>query len=347
MDVAPLEKLHKAAVNKLHGTRTTDLLGDALALVGNELAEVRQRASTLCSKPSRLTSAAALHLMGGGGKGVRPLLTLLAARASGGDAEAAIPHAVAAELVHNASLLHDDVLDDGKVRRGRPTPRMIWGNTISVLSGDLLFVNALRIVEEAGPPELLRSLMATVTALIEGEVVQFEHKGRFAMELATYDQIVELKTASLFRWCARAGAVVGGASPTTADALGRFGYHVGVAFQVRDDVLDLTTDTSTLGKTFAADLADGKLTLPLIHALAENPDLADLLATVASAGADANNDDLAAITAAVAATGGLDKARRRMHDELQLGLAALEELDDREELRVLRSVAAALGERGH
>jgi len=345
MEQAVLSRLCSAASERPEGRTTAELLGQALAMVGTELAEVRLRASELASEPTPAASAAALHLLGSGGKGVRPLLALLAARSVGGKAERAIPHAVAAELVHSASLLHDDVIDDGQTRRGRPCPRVLWGNTISVLSGDLLFLQALRLIERAGPPEILREAMQTVCDLVEGEVLQFEQKGRFATDLATYDSIVERKTASLFRWCARAGAVAGGAAGARVDALGRFGFHVGIAFQVRDDVLDLTGDPSAMGKSFAADLVEGKLTLPVIHALAARPALVDVLQRVAAAGPKADPIDLDQVCSTVVEAGGVSAARNRMHAELDLALAALDEIGERPEIEVLRSVAAALGER--
>ncbi len=345
MEQAVLSRLHTAASARAEGRTTAELLGQALTLVGTELAEVRRRAAELAAEPTQPASSAAVHLLGSGGKGVRPLLALLCARAVGGQAERAIPHAVAAELVHSASLLHDDVIDDGQTRRGRPCPRVLWGNTISVLSGDLLFLQALRLIEQAGPPEILREAMQTVCDLVEGEVLQFEHKGRFETDLETYDRIVERKTASLFRWCGRAGAVAGGAEGARVDALGRFGYHVGIAFQVRDDVLDLTGDPAAMGKSFAADLVEGKLTLPIIHALAVRPDLGEVLRRVATSGASADLGDLEHISGAVVDAGGVAAARQRMHQELDRGLAALDELGDGPELQVLRSVAAALEQR--
>ena len=317
---ASIQTLHRIATSNPVGGRQADALLRAQHLVDGALTELSLRLETLGAQAPSPAREAIQHLMGAGGKRLRPLLTLLAARASGGESRHAVPCAVAAELVHNATLLHDDVVDDGTTRRGLPAPRVLWGNTVSVLAGDLLLVAALQQVDEA-PGQVRTELVATMGQMVEGEVIQLAHRGQLDLDRAAYEQIIHHKTASLFRWCARAGALVAGAEPTVTDALGRFGHHVGMAFQLRDDVLDLTGDPARTGKGLAADLAEGKLTLPVIVALEHEPSLASILRRLVHP--NPALADVAAVVQAVRRHAGLEGARQRMGRELDDARAAL------------------------
>jgi len=329
--------LSRVASERSSGLRAAQLLQRAAAMVDEELADVRSRIARCTDEAPGSARLAADHLIGAGGKGVRPTLTLLCARAAGGRARSAVVPAVAAEMIHNATLLHDDVIDDGTVRRGRPTPRIVWGNTVSVLSGDLLFVRALGLMEEQGPPESTRELLATVALLVEGEVIQFDHRGRMDMTSDVYMRIVECKTASLFRWCARAGARAGGADPETIEALGRYGQHIGRAFQMSDDVLDLTADPDRLGKDLAADLAGGKVTLPVLFAIEQVPALAETLAQQPLQPAAVER-----AVEAIAASGAFQRTRSLMDHELDQGRKAIASVASRPERELLEAVARAI-----
>jgi octaprenyl-diphosphate synthase len=252
---------------------------------------------------------------------------------------------VAAELIHDATLLHDDVIDDGTARRGLDAARVLWGNTVSVLSGDLLFVAALQATAAGGPPCALPELLDAVGQMVEGEVIQFRHRGCLDLDLDTYEEIVDKKTAGLFRWCARAGALAGGGAPEQVDALGRYGRHVGIAFQIRDDVLDLTADPAVLGKSLGADLAEGKLTLPLLLALEVRPQLRPVLAELSRPGAPLRLGAVRKVAAAVKQTGSLDAARERMHLELEQALASLPRLEPSPSVRVLATIAEVVADR--
>jgi len=348
MEQAVMHELRKVAGHRPEGSRAASALRQAVALAGLEgpLATVRRQVELLATEGPRPAAAVSRHLLGGGGKAVRPLLTLLCAQAVGGDAGQALSCATAAELIHDATLLHDDVIDDGTERRGCPAARVIWGNTVSVLSGDLLFVAALRAAGE-GPPGVQAELLDAVGTMVEGEVIQFRHRGRADLDRATYEQIVLGKTAALFRWCGRAGARAGGGTSAQVDALGRYGRHVGVAFQIRDDVLDLTGDAATLGKAIGADLAEGKLTLPVLLALEAQPELA---AQLASLGGGAQPSDRAATMAVVAAlreTGAIVAAQERVRRELQAALGALQSLEPSPALMALSAVTEVIGSRDH
>ena len=181
--------------------------------------------------------------------------------------------AVAVALVHNATLLHDDVIDQGALRRGAPTSRMLYGNAASVYAGDWLLVEALRRVVRAGIPGLLESLLSTIDEMIAGEAIQLERRGKLVADPSAYFQIIEKKTASLFRYAMAAGARAGGLGPNETRALEAYGRHLGLAFQLIDDALDLSGETESTGKALFTDLREGKLTYPLLIGLERDPDL--------------------------------------------------------------------------
>jgi octaprenyl-diphosphate synthase len=335
-----MQSLEQVAATQEQGQHAAQLLQSALALVSDEMADVRQQLASHLGEIPGCASTAASHLVESGGKGIRPMLTLLGARAVGGDPATAVPFAVAAEMIHNATLLHDDVIDDGTQRRGRPTPRTIWGNTVSVLSGDLLFIEALRMVEATGAAITLREMMDTVALLVEGEVIQLEHRDRLDLPVETYERIVECKTASLFQWCAVAGGRAGGGDDAQIQALGRFGRHVGRAFQVRDDVLDLVADPDRLGKDLAADLSGGKVTLPVLFALQDDPALAAALH-------DGPERALPILPAALRRTDALARARDWMQAEIDSARLAARCLPSGPAATMLLAVADAIGSRDH
>jgi octaprenyl-diphosphate synthase len=246
--------------------------------------------------------------------------------------------AVVAELVHLATLLHDDVVDDGQERRGLSTARRVWGNAVSVLAGDLLLTHSLERTSAVGKPEVLADLFATLRRLVDGEVIQLRGRTRLDVSEATYFRIVRDKTASLFGWAARAGAHTANATPAQVDALGRFGSHLGVAFQLVDDVLDYAGDPAATGKALFVDLEEGKLTLPLLRAIEARPALvADVEAARAGDGAAA-----ARIAAVVAETKVCDAVRELARVETQSALDALSVAPPGQPRELLSSVAADL-----
>jgi octaprenyl-diphosphate synthase len=342
--IGSIKALHRIAGSEAEGKQHADALARAQELVGGALLEMAELVTTLTAGAPRPARDAIEHLIGSGGKRLRPLLTLLSARAAGGAAESAAGCAVAAELVHSATLLHDDVIDDGRVRRGRPAARVLWGNTISVLSGDLLLVTALRQMEHSAPSQARIELIDTMGALVEGEVIQLDHRGRLDLDAESYERIIQRKTASLFRWCARAGGHAAGGGEAQIEALGRFGHHVGMAFQLRDDVLDLWGDDARTGKALAADLVEGKLTLPVIIAMEREPGIREVLRRLAQPEhGDLQRDrDRARVVASAQTCGGLEATHERMAQELAAAREALAPLPGSEAARLLGSVADAL-----
>ncbi len=227
-------------------------------------------------------SRAAADLVKAGGKRVRPLLVLLSARAAapGNRARGRVALALVAELVHSATLLHDDVIDDGLTRRGLPAPRVAYGNGVSVLAGDWLLAASLELALRSGAPGAVEALVRTLRLLVEGEAKQLALRGSTSFTAEDSLQIGHLKTGSLFAFCGEAGALAARAPRDLAAALRDFGLRAGTAFQVTDDLLDFEADPAALGKAMLADVVEGKPSLPLAIALRRSPPLREEMAAL-------------------------------------------------------------------
>lgn len=256
-----------------------------------------------------------------GGKRLRPVLLLLSARAAGyrGDAHATL--AAVIEFIHTATLLHDDVVDESALRRGRRTANAVFGNAASVLVGDFLYSRAFQMMVSVGNMPVLSTLADATNTIAEGEVLQLMHCRDADLDVGRYLQVIRFKTAKLFEAAARIGAQLAGLPPAAEQGMAQFGLHVGTAFQLIDDVLDYSGDESQTGKHLGDDLAEGKATLPLIHTMRHgSPAQAQLVRDAIEHG---GRDDLTAIVAAIEATGALDETRRIAGREVELAIAAL------------------------
>lgn len=214
-----------------------------------------------------LVNTVAAHILNSGGKRIRPLLLLLSARLCGYAGRDHYQLGSLVEFIHTATLLHDDVVDDADIRRGRRTARKVWGNQISILVGDYLYSKAMCQVVEFRSQGINEVLAEACKKMAEGEVLQLYYNGNPAMPEADYLTVVEHKTAGLIAACCRMGAILAEASEAQQDALFSFGQYLGIAFQVADDTLDYTANGDSLGKTLGQDLRQGKATLPLLHLL--------------------------------------------------------------------------------
>jgi octaprenyl-diphosphate synthase len=317
--------------------------------LAEDLAELEVALTRATEDAEATLRDAARHLVGAGGKRIRPMVTLLACGACGGDPKLAVPFACAAELTHSATLLHDDVIDDGPMRRGRPASRVLWGNAVSVLSGDWLLTRALELVAaEPARSAALPALLATMRRLVEGEVLQLSLRGRFEATEQDYFDVVSGKTASLFGWGAAAGAWAAGLRGAVPEALTVFGEGIGTAFQLVDDALDYAADPRLLGKRLGQDLLEGKATLPLIRAVGADPGLGARLAKLVEAGpgGDAATDELVgSVLEAVRRTGGVDEARAIAREHTRRAMEALERVPDGVHRRAMAEAARHLTER--
>lgn len=317
---------------------------DDLATCADALEQLARRDDV---RPDSVVVRSALHLLGLGGKRLRPMLVALSARCGGVFDERARDLAVAAELVHNATLLHDDVVDVGDVRRGAPTARTLYGNAASIYAGDWLLVDALRRVRRAGVPGTFETLLSTLDALIEGEALQLEGRGRLRADRETYFAVVRGKTASLFRWACASGAIAGGLGETGRDALAAYGEHLGTAFQIVDDVLDFAGQQETTGKELFADVREGKATYPLVVAMEREPELRALLEPIAQGLAAPDADQIAQLMETLERTGAIDEARRLAHEHVARALEALSVLPESPARSALETVALATIYRNH
>ncbi len=305
------------------------------ALLGGEIEAIESELPRILDGSVAPLPDAGQHLLAAGGKRVRPMLTLLVARALGIDAAAARRLACAGELVHLATLLHDDVIDDADVRRGRSTPRRIWGNSASVLSGDYALTRALDLVADVDSPAPLREAIDTLRKLVEGEVLQLGLREGARTGREGYFAVIDRKTASLFAWCCRAPAHLAAGAPV--DAYGDFGFALGRCFQIVDDVLDFDAGGGT-GKGALADLREGKLTLPVLIALERDEALARGLRGDLAQQADA-------IEASVHRTHALQAAREVARREAAAAVAALQNTVPGPERDALAGIADALAAR--
>ena len=256
---------------------------------------------------NELITEAVRRMLAAGGKRLRPRFTLLAAEAVGGRAEEHLRLAAFMELIHVATLIHDDVVDGAETRRGVNATAVDFGNRISVLAGDYLFAWIFKNVTAGYPNPIPHVLSSTLADITDGEVLQLRALGDLSTTLATYVRVAEKKTASLFAASAECGALAAGGSPFSVKALREFGTAYGIAFQMRDDLLDLTADEATLGKPVGNDLRERKMTVPLVLAL-EAGDREFRSAVERFFTSDApSTDALAAIVAGIRAQGGLSR----------------------------------------
>jgi octaprenyl-diphosphate synthase len=225
------------------------------------------------------------YLQTGGGKRLRPILVLLSGRLFGETTPGLIRMAAVVEMIHTATLVHDDVIDLAKTRRGRPSINVVWGNHTSVLAGDWLYMQAFQVALRERQFPILDVLIKLTQMMVEGELLQLDRIGKIGVTEADYMELIDRKTASLFSACARLGALSSGAAGEVETKLGEYAWNLGIAFQLVDDILDFTSREKILGKPVGNDLREGKVTLPLIYALeAADPEERKLVETVLADG---------------------------------------------------------------
>ncbi len=300
-------------------------------LVAAEMTAVDGVIRTRLGSTVPLVSQVAEHIVAGGGKRLRPLMVLLAARATA--PQTALPgerHIEAAafiEFIHTATLLHDDVVDHSDMRRGRQTANALFGNEASVLVGDFVYSRAFQMMAAIGVQQVMAIMADATNVIAEGEVLQLMNAQDPDTTEERYLEVIHRKTARLFEAGAQVAAVLAQGSPALQAALAAYGRSLGTAFQLIDDVLDYRSDPATRGKNLGEDLAEGKMTLPLIHTLrhASATDR-EMIRTAVAAGGDGarRHTDLVRIASCIEASGGIDYTQQRALQESAAAVAALD-----------------------
>ncbi len=266
------------------------------------------------------------YIVGSGGKRLRPMLLLLAAKALGGVSENHLLLAAVIEFIHTATLLHDDVVDDSDLRRGKESANAIWGNAASILVGDYLYSSAFEMMVRTGNMRVMEILSKTTTAIAEGEVLQLLNCNNPETTESKYLEVIARKTAILFSAATKLAAVIAGAPSETEQSLAQYGQHLGVAFQLIDDALDYKASKDELGKNLGDDLAEGKPTLPLIYAIQNSTesDAKIIIDAIKNGDRDAFNE----VYAIVQSTKAIEYTEQRADEEAQKAIAALGVLPD-------------------
>ena len=297
------------------------------ALVQDDLDAIEVELARNLKPHLDLVARTAGHILLSGGKRLRPLLMVLAARISGYQGQEDKVFSTAFEYLHAATLLHDDLVDGADLRRGRPTANTVWGNSVAVLVGDFLLARALSIGARTGSLKVIEILAAVTAEMSQGEIQQLKNKGRMDLSEDEYLEVIGRKTAVLIEGACRVGAVIAEAPREREAALGTYGFNLGLAFQMSDDLLDYLADSRILGKAVGTDLREGKLTLPVIHALAvaDAPDRTYMQTLIGSP--EVAERDLERFVDLLDRYGGLDYTRKLAADYIRRAKAALSPFD--------------------
>jgi octaprenyl-diphosphate synthase len=285
------------------------------------------------------------HIIAGGGKRLRPMLHALAARAAGYTGDKHLKLAAVIEFIHTSTLLHDDVVDESDLRRGRKTANALWGNAASVLVGDFLYSRSFQLMVELDDMRIMRILADTTNTIAEGEVLQLLNIGNADVSEAAYLAVIERKTAVLFAAATELGGLLGGLPDNQVAALRRYGMQLGYAFQIADDLLDYVSDSRTLGKNIGDDLAEGKPTLPLIYALEKAP--ADQAQSLRHAVEHGELASLDRIIATIRDSGALERTHQRAASHAAAAQAALSEIPASPYRGALMALASYAVDRTH
>lgn len=311
-----------------------------LTLVASDMAAVDEVIAARLTTNVPLIGQVARYIISAGGKRLRPAMLLLVANALGYQGRFHHEMAAVMEFIHTATLLHDDVVDESTMRRGRPTANESFGNPASVLVGDFLHSRAFEMMVETGNIRVMQVVAAATNIIAEGEVQQLLNMHDASLDEAGYLQVIRSKTAKLFEASTQVGAILAGAPEGLEQAAATYGQALGTAFQIIDDVLDYDGSAGEMGKNVGDDLREGKSTLPLIVAMQRGtPEQAQ---TVRSAIEQGSTEQLADVVAIVRSTGAMDVARQAAHDEARRALLALANFPDNAYTAALRELPEQL-----
>lgn len=318
---------------------------EAFELVRADLEEVEREISVESVACVDAITTINQYLQAGGGKRLRPALLLLCNRLFGPSTPSARRLAAVVEMIHTATLVHDDVIDIARTRRGRPSTNVVWGNHVSVLAGDWLYMQAFQIAMRERNFHILDVLISFTQMMVEGELLQLERLHRINITEADYMELVDRKTASLFSACASLGAIAGGADETIESKLGEFAWNLGIAFQLVDDILDFTSSEKILGKPAGNDLREGKVTLPLIYALETASAEERRAVEIVMEDGSYENVPLMQILQLLERHGAVRRAYQRAHTFTQKSRAILATFDESAAQRSLQAILGLVTER--
>jgi heptaprenyl diphosphate synthase len=306
-----------------------------------DIDEIEKELEVAIESESKLLQEASLHLLQAGGKRIRPVFVLLSAKFGQYDINIVKNVAVALELMHMASLVHDDVIDDAELRRGKPTIKAQWDNRIAMYTGDYIFARALEYMTHIKVPEAHKILSHTLVELCKGEIAQIEDKYRFDQNLRNYLLRIKRKTALLIAVSCQLGAIASGAPEEIHRRLYRFGYNVGMSFQITDDILDLTASEEELGKPAGSDLWQGNITLPILYAM-ESPDLKSKIEKVTEY---TTPDEMKEVITSIQATDAIERSHDLSRMYLDKALKDLDQLPYNRVKKSLKNIANFIGKR--
>src|SRR5438094_4316502 len=307
--------------------------------VGHEMRAIEEATRGQLASPVSLIREMGDFIAGAGGKRLRPILLLMASRVAGYSGPRAVRMGCVVELLHTATLIHDDVVDQAPLRRGRPSANARWGDDASILVGDHLYSKSFALMVQDGDARVLETLARATVSMTEAEVFQLERKRSGTTGEADYLRIITQKTASFMSACCRIGALLGRCEPEQVDGLTRYGLDIGIAFQISDDSLDFVADQARLGKAVGADLKEGKRTLPLIATLdrADRSERERILGLLKSHALDPA--EIEEIRRLVVKYAGVDYALARAHAYAQSAKQALRPFEDSEDKETLALIA--------
>lgn len=307
-----------------------------------ELDMIEKELEQAVDSESLLLNDASLHLLQAGGKRIRPVFVLLAGKFGNYNIDVMKQVAVPLELIHMASLVHDDVIDDSETRRGKPTVKAEWNNSVAMYTGDFILARALEYISEIDSPKLHHILSKTMIEVCRGEIIQIEDKYKLDQNLRDYLRRIKRKTALLISSSCELGALVSGTDEKTAAHLRRFGYFIGMSFQIIDDILDFTSTDEELGKPAGSDFIQGNITLPILCAR-KNPEIYSLLKN--SLGKELTESERLGIVKTIRDSPAIDEAKAISERYLQKALQELAYLPKSPANKTMRKIAFFIGKR--
>jgi geranylgeranyl pyrophosphate synthase len=312
------------------------------ALVEDRLGLVEERMRAQADGHHAAVGAALHHLLGSGGKRIRVIITLLTGKMLGADQDKLVTLAASIESLHTATLVHDDLIDGAMIRRGIPTLNAQWSPAATVLTGDFIFSKAAKLAADTGSIAVMRIFAETLSTIVNGEITQL-FSSRWIANREDYYRRIYAKTASLFETSTTTAALLSNASQQVTAMLKYFGYEVGMAFQMIDDILDFTSEQTTMGKPVASDLRQGIITLPVLYYLESHPDDADMRTILDSNFCD--EDCLGRLLTSIRDSGAIKRSHEEARQSIQRGLDILRDLPETEERKALEDLAAYIVDR--